>query len=191
MKYLQEHREYLFNNQQMGRAELTEAFNTKFGVTQSFSSINSFCKKFGLKSERDTRFKPGNKSWNEGTKGLTGANLKSFKAGHRPHNWKPVGHQRIDKDGYIMVKVKEPNTFRLKHRYLWEKYNGPLEKGEILTFIDGDKANCVLSNLEKVTRQEQVRRNKMKINSYPSELQPTIKLIAKVQAGASKIKDPN
>ena len=39
-----------------------------------------------------------------------------FKKGHVPKNHKPVGYERITRDGYIEVKTAEPNVFELKHR---------------------------------------------------------------------------
>lgn len=189
MNYSQKQKDYLSDNQHLSRVDLTVAFNKHFGTNQTFAGIHSACKRYKFRSNRNTQFKPGHKSWNKGSKGLTGANKTSFKKGNRPKNWKPVGHQRITKDGYIEIKTQEPNRFELKHRVVWIECNGPLPDGMILTFIDGDKTNCLIENLEMVSRQEQVRRNKMKISSYPPELQKTVKLIAKVQAGASRLRE--
>ncbi len=189
MKYTQAHKDYLRDNQNQSRADLTVAFNKHFDTDISYDCIHSACKRFKFKSGRDSQFKPGHKTWNKDTKGLTSANKTSFKKGNRPLNWKPIGHIRTSRDGYIEIKTKEPNVFELKHRVIWLEHNGPLPNNSIITFIDGDATNCNIENLEMISRQEHVRRNKMKLSSYPPELQPTIKLIAKVQAGATKLKE--
>ena len=45
------------------------------------------------------------------------------------------------------------------HTYLWEKENGPVPKGHCLWFKDGNSLNCVLGNLELITRKENYARN--------------------------------
>ena len=65
---------------------------------------------------------------------------------------KPIGTERVDKDGYIRVIVEEGKE-RLKHHLVWEKENKPVEKDEILMFLDGDKKNCDVSNLILVKRK--------------------------------------
>jgi hypothetical protein len=59
---------------------------------------------------------------------------------------KPVGTERLDKDGYIRVIVA-PLKERLKHHVVWEQYNPPIKRNEILYFLDGDKTNCSIENL--------------------------------------------
>lgn len=59
---------------------------------------------------------------------------------------KPVGTERIEKDGYIRVIVA-PLKERLKHHVVWEQYNPPIKRNEILYFLDGDKTNCSIENL--------------------------------------------
>lgn len=71
MNYTQQHKDFLRDNQHLTRLELTAAFNKEFGTEQSYSCIHSDCKRFKYKSGRNTQFKPGHKSWNKGSKGLT------------------------------------------------------------------------------------------------------------------------
>ena len=62
-----------------------------------------------------------------------------FKAGNIPNNYRPIGSERIDCDGYVMVKVADPNSWRLKQRVLYEQYHGvKLEKSDVVLFLDGD-----------------------------------------------------
>jgi hypothetical protein len=67
-------------------------------------------------------FEKGDKPWNTGTKGVCKPNSGNFKSGQVSWNKKPVGYERIcSKDGYVIVKVAEPNVFKLKHRIVWKK----------------------------------------------------------------------
>ena len=70
-----------------------------------------------------------------------------------PHNWRPVGSERVQVDGYMMVKIAEPKTWILKQHYVWQKANGQIEKDEIIVFLDGNRQNCELSNLRKISRK--------------------------------------
>lgn len=71
------------------------------------------------------------------------------------HSWhsKPIGSERFDKDGYILLKIGYPRVERRKHIYLWEQANGKIGRDEVLMFLDGDKTNCDLDNLIKVKRK--------------------------------------
>lgn len=65
---------------------------------------------------------------------------------------KPVGTERIDKDGYIRVVV-DVGKERLKHHIVWEKEHPPLKSDEVLIFLDGDKTNCEIGNLFLMKRK--------------------------------------
>ena len=82
-----------------------------------------------------------------------------FKQGNIPHNKKNIGDSRITKDGYIEVKIKDPNVYSLLHRYVYEKCFGPIPKGHNVQFKDGNKMNCNPSNLYVISRQEQMIKN--------------------------------
>lgn len=129
------------------------------------------------------RFVKGQVSFNKGKKqsdymsedAINRSKATRFKAGHRPANWVPVGSTRIDaKDGYKLVKVAEPRVWDLAHRVLWEEHNGKLKDGEILTFINGDKTDIRLDNLQKITLADNAKRNS--IYNYPPEIVRIIRL---------------
>lgn len=46
---------------------------------------------------------------------------------------------------------------RLLHRYIWIKYNGPIEKGYEIHHIDGDQNNNDISNLKCLTKPEHMK----------------------------------
>jgi len=70
--------------------KLTQAFNAHFGRNLTKSQLRSQTKNRGIKSGRTGQFKPGQSSWNAGTKGICQANSGSFKKGQQPHNHVPV-----------------------------------------------------------------------------------------------------
>jgi hypothetical protein len=91
-----------------------------------------------------------------------------FQKGRPSINLKPIGYERVSKDGYIEVKVRNAenskDNFELKQRLVWEEHNGPIPEGSIVEFIDGNKQNCDISNLRCITRKENVIRNGLSDN---------------------------
>lgn len=65
-----------------------------------------------------------------------------------------IGTEQTTHGDYAIVKVAEPNTWRLKHRLIWEAANGPIPVGHSLCFADGNPQNCSLKNLVLLTNQE-------------------------------------
>ena len=99
---------------------MTKKFKHEFTINQIKNAIN----RYKLNTGFNGQFKKGNVPANKGKKGFMGANRTSFKKGNTPYNYKPVGSERITKDGYIEVKVSDPNKWRLKHIIIWERENG-------------------------------------------------------------------
>lgn len=64
---------------------------------------------------------------------------------------KPLGTERKDKDGYILVRVEGGE--KRKHFIEWEKYHEPTKPDECLIFLDGNKENCDISNLYLMKRK--------------------------------------
>jgi len=188
-QYTEDQKKFLKDNSLLPRKELTEQFNSTFGLEQSQKAIAAYCKRHGWLTGRNGCFEKGELPWNTGTKGLCKPNSGSFQSGQVPHNKKPVGHERIcSKDGYILVNVAERNPYtgadtryRPKHYVIWEKENGEVPKGMILRFIDGDKLNCKLSNLECVSQSVNLRMNQNRVNDLPSELKETGRLLSKLE----------
>ena len=44
-----------------------------------------------------------------------------LKKGNRPHNYRPVGSERITVDGFIEIKVADPNKWDLKSRVIYQE----------------------------------------------------------------------
>ena len=140
--------------------EICTAFNERFENSITVSQVKSYIKNHKLNTGRTGRFEKGNIPVNKGQKGVCakGCERTWFTDGHLPHNTKPIGYERITKDGYIEVKIKmrpsHPNcndNFKAKHHIVWEEAHGPIPKGYKLTFLDGNKQNCTLENLALIT----------------------------------------
>jgi hypothetical protein len=128
------------------------------------------------------RFPKGHKTYNKGKKMDPALKDKIkhtfFQKGQTPMNVNYDGHERIDKDGYTMIRIA-PNKYVKKHRHIWEQANGKIPKGYIVVFKDKNKQNIVLENLEIITKEENIKRNN--IHRYPQEIIQTIKLISKIK----------
>ena len=84
----------------------------------------------------------------------------------------PVGSERVSK-GYILVKVKEPNIWKEKHRIIYELVHGKIPKGYKIMFLDGNKKNCNIENLELVTDNEELYINNMGFSGINKEFTET------------------
>ncbi len=158
IKYSPEQLDFIKSNCSLGRKELTEIVNTKFNEQFSVDQIKSLCTRNKWNTGRTGCFQKGSVPWNTGTKGLTSANKTSFKKGRPTWNAKPLGYERIcSKDGYVLVKIGEPDKFGLKHRIVWEKVNGPIPEGQVIAFKNQDKTDCRIENLILMSKAEMVR----------------------------------
>ena len=180
-KYTDEQKDFIYNNNHGKYAkELADIFNSKFGTNITSIEIKRFRGNHHLNSGLTGRFEKGNVPFNKGTKGLMKPNKTSFKKGNIPHNHKEVGYERVNVDGYLEVKVKEPNVFKSKHRIVWEETYGPIPKDHKVIFLDGDKTHVELSNLALVKNSEMLILNKRKLISEYKEITQTGINIAKV-----------
>lgn len=131
------------------------------------------------------RFERGHTSWNKGMKGwqADGCQATQFKAGQNPHNWNPVGHERVTKDGYLQRKMTDTKCtrkdYRMVHHLVWEAQNGPIPAGHALIFRDRNKVNIQIDNLELITRADLCRRNS--IHNYPPELKAAMRTLSKLK----------
>jgi hypothetical protein len=128
-----------------------------------------------------SRFTKGNPSWNAGMKGWQagGRSVETqFRKG-RPaceaHNYKPVGTERINRDGYLERKVTDdPSIVSVRrwvpvHRLVWEAVNGPVPAGHVVCFLPGrrttDRDLITVDTIELVHRADLARRNHPKNRS--------------------------
>lgn len=145
-----------------------------------------------LATPRSGRFRPGTKigsshwfqagstPWNKGMTDFAPGGRSAetqFKPGNRPFNHRPVGAQRITKDGYLQRKVSDtgyaPRDWTDEHRLMWEAQHGPVPQGHVVVFRDGNRQNLRLDNLELISRADLIRRNT--IHRYPPALKKAIR----------------
>lgn len=181
MRYTAEQLDFIKNNCNTPRKELTDLFNATFGTNQSKSAIHGVCKRNGWLMDKEYwHFNTGSVPFNKGLRGYMKPNRTSFKRGNTPHNYRPVGSERITKDGYVQVKVRDPKTWKLKHVLNWESVHGAIPKNHCIVFIDGNRQNCNIENLQLITRNENARFNQNGYSYYPVELRPTLRAITKL-----------
>lgn len=126
------------------------------------------------------RFPKGNTPWNKGVKGVSypGMVATQFKKGQHPHTWKPIGAERLSKEGYLQRKMADTGcTWRdyvAVHRIIWLEAGREIPAGYALAFKDGDKTHITLDNLELVSRADLMKRNT--IHNLPEELKEVLKL---------------
>ena len=125
------------------------------------------------------RFKNGNIPANKGKKMSQEVYAKVsrtiFKPGNIPANHRKVGSERINKDGYVEIKVTEPNRWVLKHRLVWEETYGPIPRGCNIQFRNGNRKDVRIENLYIIDRKTQILTENSMIARYPVELQQVIR----------------
>ena len=160
--WLDEELAWIEANRTRPRAELHSAFCFRFGRKDvSLSALNGLCKRKGWLTGRTGRIPRGNVPHYKGKR--MPVNPKSvatqFKAGQRPQTAKDVGHESVDRYGYVMICVSESNPWtgastRMvhKHRWLWEGQHGPVPKDHALKCLDGNRRNTDPANWQAVPR---------------------------------------
>ena len=129
---------------------------------------------------RRCQFHKGLVPWNKGVKGLSyeGSKPTQFKAGHRPHTWRPIGSDRVSKEGYLQVKLYDTGCTRRDyvpvHHLVWELHRGPIPGGYRVTFKDRNKTHIIIANLELVSVADMMRRNT--VHNLPQPLPELIQL---------------
>jgi hypothetical protein len=173
-----------------GRSECSiynRAFILKLSKSQAYLDSPAACR---LRREQTTasiacRFQKGQKVWNKGMKGLQiGGQATQFKKGTKPPNHKPAGTIR-EVDGYFEIKVAEGmHQWRLLHRVIWERCNGPIPKGHIVIFLDGNTKNINIKNMALLTKAENMKRNT--VHNYPKEIVHLVQLRAALNRQINK-----
>ena len=188
---------WVAERQEMPRRDLWQDFRTEWGRWDvSFENFKAMCTRKGFRTRRDGRFRKGTVPPNAGRKGYCppGSEKGHFRKGGEPHNTKWLGHERISKDGYVEVSVAETNPhtgygrrYVQKHRWLWEKANGPVPEGHCLKSLDGDKTNTDPANWIAIPRAMMPRLNGRfgrNYDSAPAELKPLILATVRLEHAA-------
>lgn len=156
--------------------EIVAEYNNRFNEPITISRVKSYMANHKINNGLTGRFKKGHIPANKGTHPPTVGRMAEtqFKKGNLPPNTKPIGYERITKDGYTEVKVMQrPNrktgekNFKLKHRIIWEEHFGKIPKGYNVIFLDGDKTNFDINNLALLSDAEnaQVRQKGLRFSN--------------------------
>lgn len=99
---------------------------------------------------------------------------------------RPVGSKRLDKDGYVVVKVAEPCKWRREQLVVWEQYHEPIDtRKEMLIHLDGNRQNNAIENLYKTDRRIIGIINQAGLSRHITpETIESIEAVAKLKIGA-------
>lgn len=134
-----------------------------------------------------TRFQKGHVPANKGLRrpGWGPGRMKAtqFKKGERRgvavRLYKPIGTERVSKDGYLERKINDglplQARWRAVHQLVWEAAHGPVPRSHAIVFKNGDKRDIRLDNLECVTRAALMMRNT--VHNLPKPLAQTVQLL--------------
>ena len=157
-------------------------------MTLKVCTIQSTKKRYKILSHNDGKFKKGKEPWNKGLKGFMGANKTSFKKGNRPLNTADVGTEGMREDGYLYVKIAEPNVWKQKHHIVYEEVNGPIPDGHVILFGDKNRLNFDIDNLILASKADVMRLNIYGLIQDDAELTRIGLNIAKVRQKISERK---
>lgn len=178
----------IYKNKQI--VTLTDKMNHRFNKHWKVSQIRSYLQNHSLNTGVSTRFKKGHYTWNKGLKRPRGSiNSGNFQKGHIPKNAHQVGTEVITHEGYIKVKVANPNRWKLKHRIVYEREYGDIPKDNVVIFIDGDKTNVSIDNLMCIERGALAILNKWNTLGKNKEINKTKILLAKLYYKRSQRKN--
>lgn len=203
-KYTEEIINWFMNNyKNKGLVELANEMNEKFNLdmtNKKVSNLKSKLKREGIKFEKVPNsgcFKKGGTSFNKNKKwsdymseeGKQKSLKTTFKKGNMPHNYRPVGSERVNVDGFIEIKIADPNKWELKQRYIYKQKYGEIPKGYTIIFLDGNKQNLDINNLKAISRHENLIMNKNNLRYNNKELTETACILAQIEKKRRQIKN--
>lgn len=180
-KYSEEERKFIYAYA-YGHSykEIMEEFNRRFEPEIGLNQIRAYLKNHKILTGHSGRFEKGHVPANKGMKGTCapGCEKTWFKKGNTSVKHKPIGTESIRHnfnkgESYIYIKVAEPNKWRRKHILEWEKYYGPVPKGKVVIFLDGDTSNTDISNLQMIDRSIHARLNQNHLRQKDADLTRT------------------
>lgn len=140
------------------------------------------------------RFQKGHVPANKGVRrpGWSAGRMREtqFKKGERRGaaaiNWRPIGTLATDPEGYQRIKIREARpgeaygfgnvgVWPLLQRHVWRTAHGAIPPGHVIVFKDGNRANCILENLDCIARRALMARNT--VHNLPKPLAQTIQLL--------------
>lgn len=171
--------------------ELSELLNKKFNLNTTADRVSNIKANLKRRKGIDLRtginrgcIKKGNVPYNKGKKMSKEQYNKCkntmFKKGNVPANHRPIGSERITVDGFVEIKVAEPNRWKAKARVIYEKEFGTIPEGYIIIYLDGNKQNLEPNNLKAISRKENLIMNHNKLRYNNKETTETALTLAKL-----------
>ena len=198
---------WIHSNREMTRRELHAAFQVRFGRGEiTADHIKALCTRKGWATGRTGRIEVGNVPMNKGKKCEPGKGglhpnakathfKKSSRSGVAVKLYKPIGSERMSKDGYLERKVNDDMPLQARWRAVhvinWEAVNGPKPKGHALKCLDGNRSNTDASNWKLVPRGMLPRlagRWTIPYDTAAPEVRPTIMAVAQLKHAAKSAK---
>ena len=176
------------NNKGKTSKEMAELVSKTFQKEINDKQIKAIRSRLKINSGLTGRFEKGHVSPNKGRKGLyiPGSEKGWFKKGHIPANYAQVGDEAWTTDGYLKVKIAEPNKWKYKHVLVWEQHNNKVPAGCVVIFKDKNHANCSIENLALITKSENAIMNCHGLRSEDPNLTETGILLARLKSRVSK-----
>lgn len=197
-RYNEEQKKFIIdNNYGKYSKELADMFNKQFNTNITAYEIKYFRRNHKLNSGLTGRFEKGQVSHNKGKKqtefmskeAIERTKATRFKKGNRPSNYRPVGSERINVDGYIEVKVSDPNKWETKNKVVYKKFFGDIPKGYKVIYADGNKLNNEPNNLILVSNSQLLIANRNHLIYNNKDLTESGILISKVLDKVNKVKN--
>jgi len=188
------------------RAQAHAAFVERFGRADvSLQNFKALCSRKGWHTGRTGHFEKGQTPFNKGRKGVSppGCEKGWFRKGERRgvavELYKPIGTERVSKDGYVERKIHDgmplQSRWRAVHLIRWEELHGALPEGHALKCLDGNRANTHPDNWAAIPRALLPRLNArwggVAFDQAEPELKPTIMATAKLEHAARQARKKN
>lgn len=170
--------------------EIQAEFISCFGWEISICQIKGYMGNHKINNGLTGRFPKGHIPPNKGKKGqcASGCEKGWFKKGHIPKNHRSVGAERVNADGYVEIKVAEPNQWKLKHRVIWEEHKGEIPPNSVIIFVDSDKQNVTLDNLRLIEKSTNAVINHSGLSKFNGVFKDTAITIAELKKNTSVAK---
>jgi len=176
-------------------SESLKLFNEQFGFSLGKKAFATLCKRYCIFTGLTGCFPKGHIPFNKGKKGYCspGSEKGWFHKGHKPDNWRPVGSERINADGYVEIKVSNTDIpfqkrWMSKQIVVWEKLHGSVPKGHKIVFLDGNKYNFTLDNLMMVSNAEHYVMNHLNWYTRDKNITKANIAIVKIKCAIGRLK---
>lgn len=197
IRFTEEQKDFLIKNNYMKTSqELADLFENEFNIKLTKQQIKCFRGNNHLNCGLTGRFEKGHKTFNKGKKwneymskeSQAKSKKTTFKKGHKPHNYRPVGSERITVDGFVEIKVADPNKWDLKSRVIYQQHYGKIPKGHKIIYLDGNRLNLDINNLKLVTFEEELIMNAKKLRYNDADLTNTGHILSQIESKIRKLK---